>query len=283
MVKPDAAQTFRVSFNRAFRAPSYINNHIDTAVLNEINLSRVSPLLASFIFPIGAVGNPDLKQETMTAYEVGYTGVIRNRATVTAAFYYNITDDGIYFTPDRFYTPASPPPGLAALIVAGLASLTPPVLLPSSFTYLNLGRIKDKGVEIGVDAAVNRYLNVFTNYSYQANPVAEDLPPGTSIDDINHPAQNRFNAGFDFSYRRFLGNMSVNFTDEAYWQDVLDARFAGTTDAFTLVNAGFGVRWAGDRVTTSIKITNLTNEEVMQHIFGDVLKRQVVGEVRVGF
>ena len=77
--------------------------------------------------------------------------------------------------------------------------------------------------------------------------------------------------------------MNVNYTDEAYWQDVLDARYAGNTDAFALVNAGFGVRWAGDRVTTSIKITNLTNEEVLQHIFGDVLKRQFVFELRAGF
>jgi outer membrane receptor protein involved in Fe transport len=283
MVKPDAAQTFRVSFNRAFRAPSFINNHIDSSILNEINLGAISPALARFVFPIRAFGNPDLKQETMTAFEVGYTGVIRNRATVTAAVYYNVTDDGIYFTPDRFYTPAAPPPGLAPAIVGVLATLNPPVLLPSRFTYLNLGTIKDKGFEIGVDAPVNRYVNVFTNYSYQARPVAEDLPPGTTINDINWPAKNRFNAGFDFSYARFLGNMSVSFTDEAYWQDVLDARFAGITDAFTLVNAGFGVRWAAERVTTSIKIVNLTNEEVIQHIFGDVLKRQVVGEVRVGF
>jgi len=283
MVKPDAAQTFRVSFNRAFRAPSYINNHIDTTVLNEVNLGAISPLLARFIFPIRAFGNPDLRQEAMTAYEVGYTGVIRNRATVTAAVYYNVTDDGIYFTPDRFYTPASPPPGLAPVIVGVLAGLNPPVLLPSRFTYLNLGTIKDKGFEAGVDAAVNRYVNVFANYSYQAKPIAEDLPLGTTINDINWPPKNRFNAGFDFSYARFLGNMSLNFTDEAYWQDVLDARFAGTTDAFTLVNAGFGVRWADERVTTSVKITNLTNEEVMQHIFGDVLKRQIVGEVRVSF
>ncbi|MGH9257069.1 MAG: TonB-dependent receptor plug domain-containing protein [Vicinamibacterales bacterium] len=283
MVKPDAAQTFRVSFNRAFRAPSFINNHIDTDVLNEVNLGALSPLLARYVFPIRATGNPNLAQETMTAYEVGYTGVIRNRATVTAAVYYNVTDDGIYFTPDRFYAPASPPPGLTPLIVGILASLNPPVLLPSRFTYLNLGTIRDKGFEFGVDAAVNRYVNVFTNYSYQAKPVAEDLPSGTSINDINWPPKNRFNVGFDFSYARFLGNMSVNFTDEAYWQDVLDVRFAGMTDAFTLVNAGFGVRWADDRVTTSIKVTNLTNEEVMQHIFGDVLKRQVVGEVRVSF
>ena len=44
------------------------------ARLNEANLSALSPALARFVFPIRADGNPDLKQETMTAYEVGYTG-----------------------------------------------------------------------------------------------------------------------------------------------------------------------------------------------------------------
>ena len=285
MVKPDPAQTFRVSFNRAFRAPSFINNHIDTTVLNEVNLSALSPALARFIFPIRAIGNPSLKQETMTAYEVGYTGVIRSRATVTAAFYYNVTDDGIYFTPVAAFGPANPPPGwpLPPAILGVLAGLTPPVVLPSRFTYLNLGTIKDKGVELGVDVAATRSLNVFANYSFQAKPIAEDLPPGTTINDINWPPKNRFNAGFDFSYRRFLGNLAVNYTDEAYWQDVLDARFSGTTEPYTMINGGVGIRWAGERVVTSLKVTNLANEEVMQHVFGDVLKRQIVGEVRFTF
>jgi hypothetical protein len=43
------------------------------------------------------------------------------------------------------------------------------------------------------------------------------------------------------------------------------------------------VRWLDERVTTSIKVTNLGNQDVQQHIFGDILKRQVVGEVRFGF
>jgi hypothetical protein len=30
-------------------------------------------------------------------------------------------------------------------------------------------------------------------------------------------------------------------------------------------------------------VTNLANEEVMQHVFGDVTKRQVVGELRFIF
>jgi outer membrane receptor protein involved in Fe transport len=283
MLKPNAAQTFRVSFNRAFRAPSYINNHIDTTILNEIDLSALSPALAGFVFPIHTVGNPDLRQEAMTAYEVGYTGAIANRATVTASAYWNVTTDGMYFTPNAFYSPGAPPPGLPPQLVGVLAGLTPPVLLPSQFIYLNLGTITDKGIELGVDAAVNPYLNVFTNYSFQAKPVATDLPLGTSIDDINWPAKNRFNAGFDFSRSRFLGNMALSYTGEAYWQDVLDARYAATTDAHTLVSGAFGIRWADRRVVTSVKVTNLLNEDVLQHVFGDVLKRQVVGEARVTF
>ena len=58
---------------------------------------------------------------------------------------------------------------------------------------------------------------------------------------------------------------------------------AATTDAYTLVNGAFGIRWASERLVTSIKVTNLANQEVLQHIFGDVLKRQVVGEARVTF
>src|SRR6185436_5654501 len=55
LVKPDNRQTLRFSFNRAFRAPSFINNHLRTTVLNEVNLSAISPLLARFVLPVGAV------------------------------------------------------------------------------------------------------------------------------------------------------------------------------------------------------------------------------------
>jgi len=250
-----------------------------------VNLSALSPALARFIFPIGAVGNTNLKQETMTAYELGYTGVIGNRANVTAAVYWNKTEDGIYFTPVAAYTPASPPPGwpLPPAILGVLAALNPPVVLPSRFTYLNLGTVKDKGIELGVDASVNRYVNVFTNYSYQWMPEIEDFAPGTGINDINWPPKNRFNAGFDFSFQRFLGNMSVNHTDSAYWQDVLDVRFAGTTKPYTMVNGAVGVRWLGQKLVTSLKINNLGNTEVQQHIFGDIVKRQIIGEARFTF
>jgi len=286
MIKPDAAQTFRISFNRAFRAPSFINNNINTTILNQVDLRAAHPLLADFVFPIRAVGNESLKPETLTAFELGYAGVVRN-LNLSASVYWNNTENGIFFTPNVFYSSTNLPPTwpgvLPGFILTGLAQLNPPVLLPAQYTYLNFGEVRDKGVELGVDTALNRFVNVFANYSYQWKPVVRDLPAGTSIADVNWPASNRFNAGFDFSYSRYLGNLSVNFTDEAYWQDVLDVRYAGSTDSFTLVNAAFGVRWLNNRLTTSIKMTNLGNQEVQQHVFGDIMKRQVVGEVRVGF
>jgi hypothetical protein len=64
---------------------------------------------------------------------------------------------------------------------------------------------------------------------------------------------------------------------------VLDDPYHGTTDAYTLVNGSFGVRWADNKLTTTIKVINLANSDVQQHVFGDMLKRQVVGELRVQF
>jgi iron complex outermembrane receptor protein len=278
VLKPSANNSIRVSFNKAFRAPSFINNHLQTSVLNELNLSAISPALARFIFPVAAVGNPDLKQESLTAYELGYVGILNKRATVTASVYWNKTKDAIFFTPTKFYGPGAPPPTWPAAIPTVVLGLLP-IPLPSSYTYLNLGEVKDKGVELGIEAAATRDVNVFVNYSYQADPVIVGFDPN----EANKPANNRFNAGFNVSHGRFLGNLDVSYSGSAYWQDVLDLRYAGTTDAYTLVNGAFGVRWAGERVVTSLKITNIGNSEVQQHIFGDVLRRQVVGEVRLGF
>jgi iron complex outermembrane receptor protein len=281
MIKPNADQTIRVSYNRAYRAPSVVNEFLNVTILNQANLSAIHPSLASFVFPITAVGNPDIKEQSVDAYEVGYTGIINNRATVTAAFYVNKFKDDINFAQVDVYTAANPPPTLPAPFRPALALLAARgIFLPSRFTYVNLGDYTQRGFELGVDASVNPYVNVYANYSWQDEPDPKDP---RDAGELNVAPSNRVNAGFNFSYQRYLGNLSISYSDEAFWQDVLDSRYHGTTDAYTLVNAGFGVRWNGERLVTSIKLVNLTNEDVQQHVFGDILKRQVIGELRVKF
>ena len=287
ILKPTANQAVRVSFNKAFRSPSLINNYLETTIINQLNLGVINPALAgvNYNFPVRAVGNESLTEESTESFELAYTGIINNRATVSAAVYFTTDRDSIFFTQTGRYRAAAPPPAWPLPAVV-LEVLPPPCTsavcttggLPTEFSYRNLGTTKNKGVELGIDGAVNRALNVYANYSWQAEP-----EPDFPLSEINLPPQNRFNAGFSFSQGRFLGNLSASYVDDAFWQDVLDARYAGPTDAYTQVNGAFGVKFAGDKVTATVKAINLLNEDIQSHVFGDFLKRQVIGELRFQF
>jgi len=285
LVKPQEDHTFRFSFNRAYRSPSVINNFLDVTIAEPLNLGAFNPALAGVIYniPIRSVGNEvggtELREQSLDAWEIGYTGIIKNRTVLSAAFFVNKTKNDINFdeVDEARWTATNPPPGWP---------LPPPVInfvpggsFPALFTYKNLGKTTQKGIELGVDSSLNQFLNIFANYSWQGEPEPEGFP----LSEVNIPPENRFNAGMSFNYSHFLGNFSVSYSDAAFWQDVLDARYAGTTDDYTLVNAGFGVKWLDDKLTTSVKIVNLLNDEIQQHVFGDVMKRQFVFELRVDF
>jgi len=306
ILKPNAANALRVSYNKAFRSPSLINNFLETTIINRVDLAQINPAFAglpgrNFAFPLNAVGNESLREESNESYEIAYTGIINNRATVTAAVYWTKSTDEIFFTQTGRYRALAPPPNwvqtfspggtpiLPVTSILGILEVLPPACaspvaecttggLPSEFSYRNLGTVKNKGFELGVDGAVNQALNVFVNYSYQAEP-----EPDFALSEINLPPTNRFNAGFNFSQGHYLGNLSVSFVDDAFFQDVLDARFAGPTEAYTQVNGAFGVKFLRDKLQTTIKVINLLDEDIQSHVFGDIMKRQVIGEVRVTF
>ena len=63
--------------------------------------------------------------------------------------------------------------GILEVLPPPCPSLTAPCTtggLPSEFSYRNLGDNRNKGFELGVDAAANQAVNVFANYSFQAEP-----------------------------------------------------------------------------------------------------------------
>ena len=307
MFKPQESQTFRASYNKAYRAPSLTNNFLDVTILNQLDLGALNPAFAGrlYTFPVEALGNQNLGEHSLDAFEIGYSGVIANRASVSAAWYYNIMVDEIYFTQVASYSSKNVPPGwplppsVLDQLIAGNA-FGPGLGLPSGYSYLNssslagctggtdCGKVRTQGIELGLDVTVSNHVNAFANYSWQSNPslttgaIPDPRETGKSSE-YNFPPNNRFNIGMNASYGRFFGDLAVSYQGEAYWQDVLDARYAGTTDPFTLLNGGFGARWMGGKFITSIKGTNLANQEVMQHVFGDVIKRSVVGEVKVVF
>ncbi len=318
MFKPSPDQAFRVSYNRAFRSPSVINNFLSLAIVQPVDLRGLAPLLPPPLRPavatpfplvVRAVGSdidvpgktrPGLKEEQIRAYEIGYTGTFNKRTTLTAAFYINDRDDNINFTPlpANFdpYTAQNPPPGwtgrgLPAGLIAVLGGLPPqlggPILFPrTAFTYQNLGPIRNRGVELSLDHYFTNAVSAYANYSWQDKPEPLDADSDQipyPADEISLPATNRINAGVNFNSKAYLANLSINYSDKAFWADVLTGPYFGFTDSYTMVNATIGKKWNDGKIVTSLKGTNILNQDIQQHVFGDILKRSITLEARFNF
>jgi len=266
----------RVSWGRAFRAPSVINNYLETTIFNTIDLSPLAPVLGfnpgNYSFPISAVGNEDLVEEQLDQIEVGYRAVVSNVA-IDFAYYYTETKDNIDFYPNEFFSPFDPPP--AWPLPPFVLGLLPP--LPKQFTYRNVGLVTNQGIELGIRARVIPEAEVFGTYTWQKTPELKDIDP----DEFNVPPENLLSIGINGWYRGFMYNASVNYQGEAFWADVLDARFHGFTDAATTLNLTLGYEF--DNVNFSVRATNLTDEAFQQHYVGDIIGRRVVAEAGVNF
>ena len=322
MVKPGADHSVTVSYNRAFRAPSIINNFMDMSIVSPQDFSALAAFLPATLQPVigprlaqpfpllvRAVGSDvpfgdtpreGVREESLTAYELSYTGSITRATTIGAAAYVNRRDDPINFvalpaSADP-YTAQAQPPGWAEFLGASqlpspLAEQVPGLLLQqmaqfglflprTAFSYTNLGPVRQTGMELWLDQRLSRSASAWINYSWQSEPEILDAPNPYLPEELSLPPTRRVNAGFSWNGSRFLGNASVSNATDAFWADVLTREFHGYSDGYTLVNGSFGVKWRGGAITTMLKATNLFNQSIQQHIFGDILRRTVVGEVR---
>jgi len=285
LYSPVPNQTFRVSYNEAFRSPSVVNDYLDVDLLNQVG---------PFLIPAHAGGNVDLKEEHLTAYEVGYVGSFEGGLTLTLAAYRNETEDWIDFYVANVYGPGNLPapsatlpaevvpcfmfaPGTfppCAAVGGGLAGV-----VPSAFSFRNLtGKIVDKGVEFSVQKRFSRDWSWFFNGSWQDKPQFDKSvdPAGQNI-----PPEWRGNAGFSYDPGRWFFSANVNYQDKSYWADVLNIH--AWTDSFTMLNASIGVRMLDERLTLEILGSNVTDERVLQHVFGDIISRKITGQISIRF
>ncbi len=299
---------------------NYLNQNISNTD-PIIDLTPLKPLIGPaaalvpppFFLTINAYGNPNLKEQSTDGFEVAYTGTFGGKTTLGLAVYQTDTDDNINFvtlipvgTPGfplpSFYSVTNPARGvtvptatqpsqpvtLSPVLMGILAQIPPqfggPILLPEkAATYLNLGPIRNRGIEASIDHRFNTTWSANANYSWQDTPEILEAASGQipyPAREVGLPSEHRFNAGLGYSGKTFFGNANVNYASEALWVDVLGATYGGYTDAYTMVNATLGVKLAEGKVTLSLKGINLTNETIQQHVFGDILKRSIVAELR---
>lgn len=293
MFAPSPNHNFRISYNEAFRAASVVENFLKITIVNQVLIPATPPLITTpflYSFPTQTVGNPDLDEESLEAIEVGYVGTFaEGRGTVTVAVYSNELTDGVDFFDAEFYSSLNPPPDwplppFIPVVIPGIGPILIPTVpdetFPSLFTYRNIGEQTNEGFEFSFDYRPNPEWRVGFNYSFQDEPeVSTDIDPTS----INTPAENRFNFSLAYSGARFFADLTVNYVDEARWTDVLDSRFHGTTDDYTMTNLSLGTRFNDDRITLSVIGVNIFDDEIIQHIFGDIISRKVTGQLSFKF
>ena len=247
IIKPLPDHAIRVSYNKAFRSPSLINNyprgrHHQSAG-SRADQSRVRGAAGAPVqLPGGTrpatrtcAKSRSRPSRSATPATSGTARRCRPRSTSRA------TKTRSSSRRSGRYRALPPPPGwLQALPILppaqalGILEVLPPPCpsltapcttggLPSEFSYRNLGVNRNKGFEFGVDGAATagaeRLCELFvpgrrrTRTSTSRKSTCRRRTASTSASTTTHG--------------RFLGNVSVSYVDDAFFQDVLDARFHG--------------------------------------------------------
>ncbi len=281
LYSPTPNNTFRLSYNEAFRAPSMVNNYLEIVLVNAVVLPT-----GPYRFPSVAGGNIDLVEETLQSIELGWVGTF-DSSTVTLSIYETETTDAIDFFTAATYSSQMPPPNFP--LPPFILDVPPPLglegLLPAAFSYRNTGEITNKGVEFSWNYNPRSVWSFYFNASWQDEPETtgieeENLPNGDTIVPVNIPPEWRVNMALTLNGESWFGSAGFNYQDEAFWTDVLDSRFWGPTDSFTQFNASLGYRFS-DAVSLSVNGQNLTDERIQQHVFGDIISRKVTGVLRI--
>jgi iron complex outermembrane receptor protein len=289
LITPWSDQQFRVSYNRAFQSPSVLQNYIQFPNVLLITFPDFNdPGSGPVTIPILAMtrGSTELDAKQLDAFEIGWSGRVGRRTSVNVAGYWNEFRNSFQYVVSDFYTGSNPPPGwpFDPALLDGLLANS----IPSEFMSANLGKSTERGVEVGTEILVSRAWTAFGNYSWQDIPELEDfepvrMPDGTERPPVNIPPRHRFNVGLAWDVPRFYANGTVAFQDDAFWTDIIDSRAWGPSDAFTMVNAAVGVRFAQESLVLSVNALNLFDAKVQQHAWGDFIDRRIVGQVSYRF
>ena len=84
ILKPAPDHAVRVSYNKAFRSPSLINNYLDTTIVNQLEPRRDQPGVRTAWSTTSRCARSATRtciEESIESFEIGYTGIIKNRAT----------------------------------------------------------------------------------------------------------------------------------------------------------------------------------------------------------
>jgi iron complex outermembrane recepter protein len=273
LFKPAEPHGLRFSVSRAYRAPTPVENFLDLPTGYPVDLGPGATVLV----PFSVVGNTSLDEVRSLGFELGYTGVLVRRHTFQATAYRAFASDTIQIGTTEFYSPDDPPATWPFP-----APTVPRFALPKTASYRNTGKIRNQGLELSLNSAWPGGLWSALSYTYQAKPRLTDVAPGFEFA-INDPPRQQASALLGWTRAPWRGSLGVIYTGRAFWTDVVvaDPRLHGFTKSFVLTNLSASYAIPRTPLELTLKATNLFDHAVQQHVFGDIIGREISAYVRL--
>ncbi len=263
---PSKNHILRFSFAQAFRNPSFVESYLYFEKQLSIALPPPFPPL-QIPYAFISQGNPQLKPEAVTSYEIGYHSAWSRHFQLTLDLFYNRYAN--FFSTSRavtFYQPNEIFPGFPGGVF--------PKTVVDSFE--NWGDGRGLGGEINLDFSFNRRITGFLNYSYQVIKNKDDDPFSTNIDEKNRSRpenpKHKANAGL-----RFLFKNGISLNLLAHWVDKTQKVFTNSSGrvslspvkAYFLFNPRLGYTFWKNKAEIAVAVFNLFNNRHYQYPPGD--------------
>ena len=197
-------------------------------IAQPVNLGLFSPALAGRIYPlpVSIQGNPDLKEQSLDAFEIGYTGVVvearrrcRRRSTSTAQERHPLhrrIDRWLHGRRTRRRAGRCRPAVIA---------LVPGRQLPGA---LHLPELRQEHAE-GFRARRQHPGEPDRRRVRELLLAGDAGPEGLRSQRAEPPAEEPLQRRRSTIARALPRRPSVSYSGSAFWQDVLDDRYHGTT------------------------------------------------------
>jgi outer membrane receptor protein involved in Fe transport len=243
--------------------------------------------------PLLALGNRNLRVETVQGYEVGYKGLLGHRGVIAVDLYVSQMNDfvtnllpganpayGAWTAPAA--VPATARAGLEGAVRGAVgAGLTR--LADGSTAFVvslgNAGRADEWGTDIAAGYQLTDALTVEATYSYfNATVDASSMVPGDSI--LPNSPSNMGNVSL--TYRRSGGTdvtLSTRLVEAFAWRGGI---FSGRVPARQVVDLTAG-RDLNAHTRLQIAATNLLDQRRYEVFGGSVVGRRLLGSVSLRF
>ena len=295
---PVPDQNIRISFNRAFKVPVILENHLfllgglargNVGGFTVITGGGGTPNLADAEAQARAEGRPitrydALRPEQVNSFELGYKGVISDKLFLDVVGYYSIYKDFI----SPAFEIANPAPGAAVTPTYAYDNRTGKILTNTAgqtgrvVTYFNYGRATILGLDFGATYFFSKDVSLDASFSYinladSDNPFeAQGIPLVLNVPTTKYKATlTAKNQLVKNSFISLHGRHIPGYLFRA-------GRWNGRLQDRTVVDLTLGYEWRPQGLTFQVGMNNIFDNKTPDVLGSPIMRRFVSASLTYG-